>query len=104
MIEQENFTIIEPPVFVGFEVLKVEADGATGHLRRISHFRWRDRDYWLLAQQIGGRLCVAYAHRRQPTCADAGHCSPALFATRVCDPQTKCASVSERRHLRVYGL
>ena len=34
MIEQENFSIIEPPVLVGFEVLKVEADSATGDLRR----------------------------------------------------------------------
>ena len=62
MIEQANFTIIEPPIFVGFEVLKVEADGATGDLRRISHFRWRDHDYWLLGRMVWhNRLAAGHA-------------------------------------------
>jgi hypothetical protein len=62
MIEQENFTIIEPPVLVGFEILTVEADNATGALRRISRFRWRDRDHWLLGRMVWhNRLAVGYA-------------------------------------------
>ena len=62
MIEQENFSIIEPPVLVGFEVLKVEADNATGDLRRISRFRWRDRGHWLLGRMVWhNRLAAGHA-------------------------------------------
>ena len=52
-MSQEPFTLLDPPVLVELDVLKIETTASpNGDLRRIAHFRWHDQDFWLLGRMV----------------------------------------------------